>query len=169
MREFEADLLWGYHGETPSTTVRHARLGFYKGDLFTEEPTIQRDVMPMLQIMKEEKPHIVTVALDPEGSGPDTHYKVLQTVSTACKVYRSVTGEENVEVWGYRNVWFRFAPAEATLFIPVSPSEHANLCDSFECCFLTQRNASFPSPMYDGPFSDLARKLQVGRALPCCS
>mmetsp|Transcript_8440 Transcript_8440/g.31116 ORF Transcript_8440/g.31116 Transcript_8440/m.31116 type:complete len:729 (+) Transcript_8440:55-2241(+) len=87
MREFEADLLWGYHGETPSMTVHHARLGFYKGDLFTEEPTIQRDVAPVLRIMEVRRPSVVTVALDPEGSGPDTHYKVLQTVATACKTY----------------------------------------------------------------------------------
>ena len=30
LREFEADLLWGYHGMMPSEVVSHWRLGFYK-------------------------------------------------------------------------------------------------------------------------------------------
>jgi glucosamine-6-phosphate deaminase len=37
-------------------------------------------------------PDIVTVAFDPEGSGPDTHYKVLQAVSHALKMYEQRQG-----------------------------------------------------------------------------
>jgi len=33
----------------------------------------------------QENPDIVTCALDPEASGPDTHYKVLQAISEATK------------------------------------------------------------------------------------
>ena len=78
-REWEADILWAYFGFT-SESVIHSRLGFYKGDIFTEEPEIGRDVIPVLDTIKKINPTIITVALDPEGSGPDTHYKVLQTV-----------------------------------------------------------------------------------------
>jgi hypothetical protein len=44
MREFECDLLWAAHGFLPSLAVRHLRLGFYKGDFFTEDPEAARDV-----------------------------------------------------------------------------------------------------------------------------
>lgn len=44
MREFECDLLWAAHGFRPSLAVRHLRLGFYKGDFFTEDPEAARDV-----------------------------------------------------------------------------------------------------------------------------
>ncbi len=33
--------------------VRHLRLGFYTGDIFTEEPTVERDVPPMLALLDE--------------------------------------------------------------------------------------------------------------------
>jgi hypothetical protein len=31
----------------------------------------------MANLLKARQPHVLTVALDPEGTGPDTHYKVL--------------------------------------------------------------------------------------------
>jgi len=82
VREWESDLKWAYFGFT-GDTVRHLRLGFYKGDVFSEAPQIDRDVPPIVQLLHEVNPHTVTVAFDPEGSGPDTHYKVLQAVSQA--------------------------------------------------------------------------------------
>jgi len=36
IREWEADLLWAHFGFR-SQAVKHLRLGFYKGDIFTEE------------------------------------------------------------------------------------------------------------------------------------
>jgi len=73
IREWEADCLWGYFG-LDSCSVRHLRLGFYKGEIFTEEPTVERDVAPVLRLLREVQPDVVTVALDPEASGPDTRY-----------------------------------------------------------------------------------------------
>ncbi|MFQ5633516.1 MAG: glucosamine-6-phosphate deaminase, partial [bacterium] len=49
-REWEAECLWGYFGWN-CENVLHLRLGFYTGDVFTEEPTINRDVMPVLKIL----------------------------------------------------------------------------------------------------------------------
>ncbi|KAK3257964.1 hypothetical protein CYMTET_32967 [Cymbomonas tetramitiformis] len=162
MREFEGDLLWGYNGFRSSDYVRHLRLGFYKGDLFTENPEMDRDVVPCLTILEEKKPAIVSVALDPEGSGPDTHYKVLQAVAAACKLQMEKgSGDRNMRVWGYRNVWYRFHPSEANLFIPVSLSEHAALCDAFSFSFISQKTASFPSPDYDGHFSHVSQRIQA--------
>ena len=70
------------------------------------------------------------MAFDPEGTGPDTHYKVLQVIAEALRlaglsykhislhfvssfVFFSVLGDSfNPMIWGYRNVWHRFRFAE---------------------------------------------------------
>jgi glucosamine-6-phosphate deaminase len=159
-REWEADLLWGYFGFSCSSVI-HSRLGFYKGDIFTEDPTVDRDIVPVLKNLEKYNPDIVTVALDPESSGPDTHYKVLQAVSEALKIYRKKSGKKDIEVWGYRNVWFRFHLVDANAYIPVTLNTFAIFQNSFMNSFGSQAEASFPSYEHDGPFSDLAQKIQV--------
>jgi glucosamine-6-phosphate deaminase len=161
VREWEADILWGYFG-FGANSVFHSRLGFYKGDIFTEEPEINRDIPPIIETLKKVNPTIVTVALDPEGSGPDTHYKVLQAIAAALKIYqKEVPGKDKIKVWGYRNVWYRFHPAEANLFVPVTFNGMAILHDAFLNAFTSQSEASFPSYEYDGPFSGLAKQIHV--------
>ena len=160
IREWEADLLWGYFGFN-SNSVNHLRLGFYKGDIFTEEPEIDRDVKPLLQLMDRIKPHIVTVALDPESSGPDTHYKVMQAMAEALKLYEKRSNRNDIEVWGYRNIWYRFHPSEVNCYVPVSLNSISILQNAFHHCFGSQRDASFPSYEHDGPFSELAIKIQA--------
>jgi len=159
-REWEADVLWGYFGFSCSS-VFHSRLGFYKGDIFTEDPTVERDVAPVLKNLHKVNPDIITVALDPESSGPDTHYKVLQTVSEALKIYSRESGRQDIEVWGYRNVWFRFHLADANMYVPVTLNTFAILNHSFMNSFASQAEASFPSYELDGPFVELAQKIQV--------
>jgi glucosamine-6-phosphate deaminase len=158
IREWEADLLWGYFGFN-SRSVNHLRLGFYKGDIFTEEPEIHRDVMPVLNLLKSINPDVVTVALDPESSGPDTHYKVMQAISEALKIHQKEFDRNDIEIWGYRNVWYRFHPSESNIFIPVSLNTMAILESAFINCFGSQKDASFPSYELDGPFSRLAQRV----------
>jgi glucosamine-6-phosphate deaminase len=43
-------------------------------------------MQPILRLLEQIKPTIITVALDPEASGPDTHYKVLQATAGALKL-----------------------------------------------------------------------------------
>ena len=160
MREWEEELVWAFFGFNTSS-VSHMRLGFYQGDIFTENPEMDRDVIPIFNLLKKIKPTIVTVALDPEGSGPDTHYKVLQATAEALKLYEKETGINNIKVWGYRNVWYRFHPAEANIFIPVSLNSMAIMENTFLNSYGSQRAASFPSWEYDGPFSRLAQRIQV--------
>lgn len=160
IREWEADCLWGYLG-FDSKSVRHLRLGFYKGEIFTEEPRIDRDVPPILRLLKEVSPDVVTVALDPEASGPDTHYKALQAISEALKLYEEETGRSDTEILGYRNVWYRFHPSEANIYVPVSLNMFAVMQNAFMNAFGSQREASFPSYECDGPFSVLAQQVQV--------
>ena len=98
LREFEEEIVWGHFGFNCSS-VPHLRLGFYQGEIFTENPKIDRDVLPVLELLKKVNPTIITVALDPEGSGPDTHYKVLQATSEALRLYEKETGNSNIKVW----------------------------------------------------------------------
>ncbi len=160
IREWESDLKWGHLGFNCSH-VHHLRLGFYKGEIFTEDPRVDRDVVPMLNLLKQVNPTVVTLAFDPEGSGPDTHYKVLQTIAQALQFYEEDSKRHDIEVWGYRNVWFRFHPSEATTLVPVSLNSLAVLEEVFTTCFGSQRSASFPSYELDGPFSLLSRKVLV--------
>ena len=67
----------------------------------------------------------------------------------------------NLRVWGYRNVWFRFHPSEANVFVPVSLNMFSVMHDAFMNTFVTQKDASFPSHEHDGPFSQLAQQIQV--------
>jgi glucosamine-6-phosphate deaminase len=159
-REWEAETLWGYFGWS-CENVSHLRLGFYTGDIFTQEPTMERDVPPVLKLLEDTRPDIVAVALDPEASGPDTHYKVMQATSAALNVYAEKSGRKDITIWGYRNVWFRFQPHEADLFVPVSLNSFAMMDSSFLNTFISQKNASFPSYEHDGPFCELAQKIQV--------
>ncbi|MCF7823711.1 MAG: glucosamine-6-phosphate deaminase [Candidatus Marinimicrobia bacterium] len=160
IREWEADLVWAHYG-TPITNVHHLRLGFYKGDIFTEDPTMDRDVQPILEYMEQIRPTVVTLALDPEASGPDTHYKVLQAVAEAIRLYKEKHPEASLRVWGYRNVWFRFQPSDANIFVPVSLNSMAIMRETFRHCFQSQVAAPFPSHEYRGPFSELAQAIQV--------
>jgi len=160
LREWEADLLWAHFGFN-SKSVSHLRLGFYKGDMFTEDPEFARDVRPVKKMLDDIKPNVISLAFDPEGSGPDTHYKVMQAIAAAVQEYIKRKGRREPEIWGYRNVWYRFHPAEANVFIPVSLNSMALLESTFHNSFGSQRDASFPSYEMDGPFSRLAQKIQA--------
>ncbi len=160
-REWEAECLWGYYG-WKCENVQHMRLGFYKGTIFTEEPTHDRDVEPIVHALHKINPDIVTVAFDPEASGPDTHYKVLQAMAEALRIYQDQSGKD-VTIWGYRNVWYRFAPSEVDIYVPVSLCMFSVMDAAFMNAFLSQKNASFPSYEYDGPFSHLAQNIQVSQ------
>jgi len=160
IREWEEELLWSHLGFN-CDHIFHLRLGFYTGDIFTPQPEWERDVKPVLALLERLDPDIITVALDPEASGPDTHYKVLQTISEALKAYLKSRRKKRVTIWGYRNVWYRFHPSEANLIVPVSMNSLAITRSAFHICFGSQRSASFPSYEYDGPFCDLAQKIWV--------
>jgi glucosamine-6-phosphate deaminase len=161
-REWEVELLWAYFG-IESDAIHPLRLGFYTGDIFSPEPEVHRDVVPIFELISKVRPNVVSVAFDPEGSGPDTHYKALQAVAGALKLYEKESGDSTLRVWGYRNVWYRFRPADANLFVPVSINSITMLHTAFMNCFGSQSAASFPSYEHDGPFSELAQKIQVGQ------
>ncbi|MFP4604038.1 MAG: hypothetical protein ACLFNJ_01520 [Bacteroidales bacterium] len=160
LREFEAELAWAHFG-IEKDQVFHLNLGFYSEDIFPQHPNFEEDVKPLLDLFEKLHPTIITLALDPEGSGPDTHYKTLIALSEAIDLYVKNNPDINLRIWGYRNVWTRFKPSEADKIIPVSLNSFATLHNMFNSCFISQKSASFPSYEIDGTFSELAQKIWV--------
>jgi glucosamine-6-phosphate deaminase len=160
LREYEAELVWAYFGIGPNH-VSHLRLPFYSADIFPEYPDFEKDVRPIVRLLEKVRPTIVTLALDPEGSGPDTHYKTLIALSAAIDKYVADHPGTDLRVWGYRNIWSRYDLSEADTIIPVSLNSFAVLHNMFNSCFLSQKSASFPSYELDGTFSELAQKIWV--------
>merc|ERR1712217_233263 len=159
-REFDAECVWGYVGwQLPN--ISHLRLGFYTADIFAPEPTHQRDVAPIQKLLREVQPDVISVALDPEASGPDTHYKVLQAITAALQKHADETNRTDLVAWGYRNVWFRFHPCEVSTIIPVSLQTISTLNHMFLQCFESQRDAEFPAYEIQGPFCAMSQKVQV--------
>lgn len=160
VREFEEELVWAHYG-VQVKDIEHLRLGFYTGDIFTQQPETKRDVEPILEMLRRIQPTVVSLAFDPEGSGPDTHYKVLQAMAEALRQWGKEKDLSKLKVIGYRNVWFKFQPSESNVYTPVSLNSMAVLQSSFRDCYISQVNASFPSPDYDGTFSDLSQMVWV--------
>tara|TARA_R110002096_G_scaffold433287_1_gene651716 strand:- start:1964 stop:4291 length:2328 start_codon:yes stop_codon:yes gene_type:complete len=160
IREFEEELVWAHFG-VQVKNVHHLRLGFYTGDIFTEQPDKKRDVEPILNMLREIKPTKLSLTLDPEGSGPDTHYKVLQATAEAVRQWSLEEDLSNFKIIGYRNVWFKFDAAESNVIVPVSLGDMSVMEDSFSNCYMSQVNASFPSYAHNGKFSTLAKKTWV--------
>ena len=168
LREMEAELVWAHFG-IGSDHVSHLRLPFYSDDIFPHYPDPENDVKPIVELLERVKPTIVSLALDPEGSGPDTHFKTLIALSAALEQYHASHPEIDLHVWGYRNVWSRWQMQEMNTMIPVSLNSFAVIRNMFDTCYLSQRGAEFPSYEHDGPFSELAQKVWVEQFDDVCN
>ena len=158
IREFEEELVWAHFG-VQGKNIEHLRLGFYKGDVFTELPEKKRDVAPILELLEKTNPTVISLAFDPEGSGPDTHYKVLQAIAEALREWQKSCDLNKLRIWGYRNVWYRFNPAEANIIVPVPLNSMTSMDNIFTSSYLSQVDASFPSYELNGKFSTLSQKI----------
>ena len=160
IRELEAERMWHIHG-VPLEHVQHMRLSFYKGDLFNPQPS-QEDMLAIADRIDKIRPDILTVTFDPEGSGPDTHFKNLQAFTEGLRLNSDRWFEEgyNPTIWCYRNVWFRFTAAETSLIMPTRRSDMVENHEIFMKCFSSQARAEFPDPDHDGPFTEKCIILQ---------
>ncbi|KMQ66362.1 glucosamine-6-phosphate isomerase [Chryseobacterium angstadtii] len=160
IREYEEELVWAHFG-VRTKNVHHLRLGFYTGAIFTEKPNRERDVIPILKQLRDIDPTVISLAFDPEGSGPDTHYKVLQAIAEAVREWGKEKDLSNIKIWGYRNVWYQFNAADVTHIFPVSLNAMSTMDESFTNSYMSQVDASFPSYRYDGKFSHLSIQTWV--------
>jgi glucosamine-6-phosphate deaminase len=158
VREFEEELVWAFAG-TSLENIHHLRLGFYShGEDF---PNLERDVLPILNQLRTLKPTVMTVAMDSVGLGPNTHYKVMRSIAEAVRLWNQEADLSRLRIFGYRNVWSTYHPAEANVYVPVSLNAMAVFEKAFNDCYLTQVKAEFPNPDFDGPFSALAESIWV--------
>lgn len=162
IREFEEELVWAYAG-TSLTHIHHLRLGLYNDGSQGQwqGPDYERDILPILSQLRELKPTTITVAIDSEGQGPNTHYKVMQSIAEAIRLWNEEEDLAQLRIIGYRNVWSTFHPAEANMYVPVSLNDFAVFEKAFKDSYLTQFKAEFPNPDFDGPFSELAEQIWV--------
>ena len=157
IREFEEELVWAHYGVMVKN-VHHLRLGFYQNNVMGSKPDMEKDVLPILNDFRKYKPTVISLAMDPQGSGPDTHYKVLQAIAAAVEEWNREEDLSNLRIVGYRNVWFKYNPWDVEVIVPVSLNALATLDKSFSECYVTQVNASFPSYQLDGKFSELTQR-----------
>ncbi|QGY48079.1 glucosamine-6-phosphate isomerase [Maribellus comscasis] len=160
IRELEEELVWAHYGISVKN-VHHWRLGFYQRGGSSSQPDKERDVLPILEEFRKYKPTVISLTMDPQGSGPDTHYKVLQAIARAVEEWNKEEDLSNLRIIGYRNVWFKYNPWDVEVLVPVSLNALATLDKSFSECYVTQVNASFPSYQLDGKFSDVAQRVWV--------
>ena len=180
VREFEEELVWAYAG-TALDHIHHLRLGLYESKSEAPEPVegpaaegsihvgpalrqaqgpdFDRDVLPILNQLRTIKPTVISVAIDSEGQGPNTHYKVMQSIAEAVRLWDKEADLKDLRIIGYRNVWSTFHPAEANVYVPVSLNAFAVFEKAFKDSYLTQVKAEFPNPDFDGPFSELAEQI----------
>eukprot|EP00483_Globobulimina_turgida_P000657 UN00657 len=161
VRESECDRMWALNGINPKKNVFHLRSKFYTGEYFQPLPDQVKDAQPMFDLYQQIQPDLVTVAFDPEGTGPDTHYKVLQIVAQALRMAKSEKANLKPKIWGYRNVWHRFQICDSSFAIPISAKSMTRMHKIFLASFGCQKKAEFPSPEYDGPFSVLSQRFHI--------
>ncbi len=157
IREFEEELVWAHYGVMVKN-VHHLRLGFYQHNEMGSKPDMEKDILPILQDFRKYRPTVISLAMDPQGSGPDTHYKVLQAIAKAVEEWDKEEDLSRLRIVGYRNVWFKYNPWDVEVIVPVSLNSLATLNKSFAECYVTQVNASFPSYQHDGMFSELTQR-----------
>ena len=158
IREFEEELVWAHYGIMVKN-VHHLRLSFYQGSSTSGQSSFEGDVLPILEDFRKYKPTVISLAMDPQGSGPDTHYKVLQAIAKAVEAWSKEEDLSKLRIVGYRNVWFKYNPWDVEVIVPVSLNALATLDKSFSECYVTQVNASFPSYQLDGKFSELTQRV----------
>lgn len=160
VREYEEELVWAYMG-VPVRNVRHLHLGLYGREEEDFTPDLRTDVLPILEQFRQVQPDVVSVVMDGGDIRPDTHYKVLLSVAAAIKLWNEESDLSHVRILAYRNVWSTFHPSEANMYVPVSLNAFAVLENAFASSYMTQYNAEFPNPNFDGPFSELAESIWV--------
>lgn len=158
IRESEADRLLSLKNISLENII-HLRSKFYSGKDFFKTPRNDTDVEPFVNVYNAFQPDVITVQDDPQSAPPITHYKVRQIIAQALRHHEAVR-KDNLQIWGYRNIWFKYKTYEANVFVPVTAKMLDAQKRAFESCYNTQKSASFPSPFFEGDFPQLSAIIQ---------
>ena len=160
LREWEDERFW-HHIGIEKENVHHLRLGFYHGPKAPSGFSYEHDIVPVYRLLEATMPDIITMAKDPEDSGPETHTKVLKIIRQAVALFLKNYPDQKLEIWGYRNVWNTFHPSETNIIIPVTNDELELLQSSFKTFYQSQVNAQFPYALHQGPFCDISADTMI--------
>lgn len=155
IRNWEDEIAWGMLG-FDRTNLNFMKLGFYSDK--SGQIDFERDVKPVINLIKKTDPDIITLAWEDEIGHP-THIKVCKIVMWAVRSYLQECPDRRLTVWGYRNVWCKFEPSQADLIFPVTLNDFASLKNTFLLSYGSQVKAATPSAEYDGPFCDFMQKI----------
>ncbi|KKP22618.1 MAG: Glucosamine-6-phosphate deaminase-like protein [candidate division TM6 bacterium GW2011_GWF2_28_16] len=150
VREHEEESVWTSLG-IPNKNIIHFRAKFYSQKL----QDLSNDIEVLYKLLLDINPDILTVAIDPKGVGPETHYKTFLVVQGAVNNFFNKTGK-NIEIIGYRNVWCQFEIEQVNLYFPVEQSDFDLLYKTFINSYLSQVDAMFPNNNYSGNFAEIA-------------
>lgn len=160
LREWEDEQLW-HHIGIEKENVHHLRLGFYHGQKNSNDFSFEHDILPVYELIEKTMPDIITVAQDPEDSGPETHTKVLAIIKQAIDLFLKNYPTHNLEIWGYRNVWNTFHLSEANMIIPVTNTELDAFKTNFMTFYQSQLNAQFPYALYQDSFCNISANTMI--------
>lgn len=153
IREFEEESVWNSFGIIKENII-HFRAKFY----FEKVTNFDFDIDNFYKLLLNINPDVLTLAVDPKGIGPSTHYKTFLVIQGAVKKFYKNT-KKDITIIGYRNVWHQFSLEEANMFIPVFEDDFKILNDTFLNCYKTQVNAMFPNSEYEGNFAQVATSI----------
>lgn len=154
IRETEEERAW-YVSGVPLDNLVNLRSKFHSANFF-EQFSKKIDFNPMVKLIEKTNPDIISLALDPEGTGPETHFMTLQMISSAILS----ANRPNLSIWGYRNIWHKFSFSEANMFLLISQEDIDEFINVFSTCYSTQNPPSFPNPYFDGLFSNHSIQIQ---------
>lgn len=157
LRQSESDCKWMLL-QGSIDHVLHADMDWYY-DL--TDDNFNQSVRRFVEHLEQVQPDIITVAIDPCGVGPSTHFVSLQLIAAAvsCYVRRHPQAAQQLEIIGYRNIWSNFSIASASMIVPVSHQELHDMESIFQFCFASQAVVKHPV-MEDMSFAQVARMIQ---------
>ena len=145
MRESEADKLWAINNIW-SGQIHHMNLPFYSYEnVFHTMPSKDVDVDPLIKILNRKKPDIITIPDIPERFGSDAPYKSKIILSNALR-FSDVN--PNTKILTYRNFGYKYHLASVDKIMLIKEKDISMLVSVFDKCFSSQRESSFPSPLY---------------------
>lgn len=147
MRESEAEKLWTLRN-VPLQNITHLRTKFYSGREFMRTPRYEADMVPFIHLYNKIKPDIIMVEDDPDSMPLITNFRVLQIIAQSLRSKEMIENPD-LQIVGYRTAWFKYNPADANIFVPVSNAASLRQKQVYNACFNTQKNSSYPSPLYD--------------------